>query len=489
MLTESKKVSLNNPRNGFNVEPIFLANNNDMFVPEIWALESINILVENMVMGNLVHRDFENEVASFGDIVHTRKPNEFEGKRKTDSDEVTVQDASSTNIPVPLDQHVHVAFMIKDGERSKSMLDLVNFYLRPALIAQARFIDRMLVGTAHQFYTNYVGKLGTMSSSTVRGYVVDTRTKMNVNKVPEENRNFIITPNTENAMLNTDLFVSAEKVGDAGTALRKASLGQKFGFEFFMAQNQPSVVYRYGNSTAITVNDASIAVGDTTITVSASHGITVGDYITFVGDGQPQLVTAVSTNDLTISPGFTVNVPANGAVVTKYIHGLVDLAGHTSADATVTAYGAGYAKEIYVDGLSASFPPVPGQLVVFGDASTISGTNAKYSIVTVSSRGSGGYIITLDRPLEVAIINNALMALGPSGEYNFAFNRGAIALINRPLAQPMVNGVISGVAEKAGISIRVVISYDPKKQGHLVVIDGLFGKAVLDTAKGCVMLG
>lgn len=70
--------------------------------------------------------DFEPIVASFGDVVNTRRPGEFQAKRKTPADSVTVQDATSTNVQVPLDQHLHVSFLIKDGEESKAFKDLVN---------------------------------------------------------------------------------------------------------------------------------------------------------------------------------------------------------------------------------------------------------------------------------------------------------------------------------------------------------------------------
>ena len=36
-------------------------NDNDAFIPEMWANESLVILEESMVMCNLVHRDFENQ--------------------------------------------------------------------------------------------------------------------------------------------------------------------------------------------------------------------------------------------------------------------------------------------------------------------------------------------------------------------------------------------------------------------------------------------
>ena len=44
------------------------------FTPAHWANESLAILQENMVVGNLVHRDFEPTIADFGDVVNARKP-------------------------------------------------------------------------------------------------------------------------------------------------------------------------------------------------------------------------------------------------------------------------------------------------------------------------------------------------------------------------------------------------------------------------------
>lgn len=50
------------------------ANTVDPFIPEWWANESLAILEEQMVIGNLVHRDFEEVVANVGDVVNTRRP-------------------------------------------------------------------------------------------------------------------------------------------------------------------------------------------------------------------------------------------------------------------------------------------------------------------------------------------------------------------------------------------------------------------------------
>jgi len=221
------------------------ANDFDAFIPELWASESLAILEENMVVGQLVHRDFSPEIANFGDIVNTRKPSEFEAKRKTDNDNVTIQDASATNIAVPLNQHPHVSFLIRDGEQAKAFKNLREEYLVPANIALARQVDRILLGQAIRFRSNFAGQLGQLSSSNVKSYILDTRKVMNINKAPVENRSLILSPSAETEALKLDLFVSAEQVGDNGTALRDASLGRKLGFNTFMAQNTPDIAWKY----------------------------------------------------------------------------------------------------------------------------------------------------------------------------------------------------------------------------------------------------
>ena len=72
-------------------------NDNSAFIPELWASEGLAILQENMVIANLVHRDFENEIRQFGDVVNTRRPGTFQIRRKADGDTLQNQDASATN--------------------------------------------------------------------------------------------------------------------------------------------------------------------------------------------------------------------------------------------------------------------------------------------------------------------------------------------------------------------------------------------------------
>jgi hypothetical protein len=236
--------------------PFIVARDGDYpeaFEPELWANESIAILEGNMVAGNLVHRDFEEAIASYGQVVNTRKPSEFQIKRKVRNDSVVVQQPDADNIPVVLNQHLYVTFLILDVDQTKSFKDLVATYLQPAMLTIAEGVDNIVSGQVYQFLQNNGGQLNMMDSTNAEDYILDARLVMNKNKAYTMNRNLLLGPVAETTALKDDKFTDANRVGDDGTALREASLGRKFGNDIFMAQSQP-----YIDSTALDVVTGAI---------------------------------------------------------------------------------------------------------------------------------------------------------------------------------------------------------------------------------------
>lgn len=446
------------------------ANDLDAFVPEVWAQESLMILEANMVAANLVHRDFEDEIQQFGDVVNTRRPATFTGKRKTDTDDVTVQDAIATNVPVVLNQHLHTSFMIRDGEESKGFKNLVVEYLVPALMSIAQMVDEIVLAQAYEFMAYSAGKLGT---DLTKATVVAAKEVLNTNKCPMSGRNFIVGPNSEGDLLNIGDFTKANEVGDDGTALREGNIGRKFGFDFFMCQNAPSIAVGNTIVTAATVNGGH-AAGASVIAIT--HGgcgaITNGSWCTIAGDMVPQKITAstggATPTDITIAPGLKSAV-LTGAAITIYTPGAINY---------VAGYASGYVKTLTINGFSVA--PKIGQLMSIGALST----DAVYGALSTPTTTA----ILPSRPLDAAAAHSAVVGIGPAGDYNFAFHRNAISLVSRPLAQPMKGtGALSHVANYNDLSVRVTITYNGTAQGHLVTVDLLCGVKTLDTRLGCIV--
>lgn len=454
-------------------------NDVDIFAPEFWANESLLVLQQNVVLANLVHRDFEPIIQKFGDRINITTPGTFTARRKTNDEQVVLQDATASNASLELDQHWHTSFIIKDGEESKSYIDLVNLFITPAVQSIADAIDKVIAGQYVRFLANVVGRLGGLSSSTAKDYLLDARAKLNLNRAPLAGRNMMLAGTAETEILKLDNFLNASFTGDNGTALREASLGRLIGFDFFTSPNAADITT--ANTAGTTTTTSTSAAGSSVVNFTAiPAGAGVGTWFKVVGDDTPMQIASISTLAVTTYLPLRRAV-ASGAAITTYTPGAVNQnAPLTSRGITVAdGYMAGWHKEIAIDGFTVN--PQVGQPVTFGT------NNASvYTVIAIDSTLG----ITLDRPLEFAIADNAKVNIGPAGSYNLGFHRNAIALVTRPLALPRAGtGARAYVANLDSLSMRAVISYQAMSQGHLVTIDMLGGVAVLEPDLGVVMLG
>lgn len=203
---------------------------NTILTPDIIAREALMVLRNNAVMANLVHRDYSSEfVAGVGDTITVRKPATFTAKEF--GGEIEVQDATENSVTVKMDKHLDVSFAVTSKQMTLDIEDFSKQLIVPAMQAFLNKIDGYLLALA-KGVTNSV-----TATEDARNDVVDARAFLTKGAAPLTNRNLVVGSDMEADLLKTDLFVSAEKVGDNGTALREASLGRKLGLDFYVDQN------------------------------------------------------------------------------------------------------------------------------------------------------------------------------------------------------------------------------------------------------------
>lgn len=460
----------------------FYGNDTTAFRPEMWAAEAVRLLWENMPWAGVVSRDFDPAIARYGETVHTRRIGTLSAKRKqNDMDTLETGTLTATDIEVKLNQRVYSSFLVGDGERSKSFQDLIRTYLEPAVMGCVQFLDRCIAGQVYQFIGNSAGSLAGLTSSNAHEYLLDSRRVMNDNKIPDMGRWMALTSMSETIMQKTDLFKSAERVGDGGMALRNAMLGRKAGFDTFLSLNVPSV----SGAVLDTATTLAAAATKGATTVSSTATVVAGKFINL--DGVLYRVLSVSGSGpytLTLDRALRQSV-ANGAALQSVNTGLINQASAIAAGDTTAAvangYPSGWMKGIAVDGTGT---PVLGQLVAFKAAGGTVHT-PWYCIVDIQ-----GSEIYLDRPLESTLADNDVVCYGPNGDFNFGLQRDAIALVNRPMALPEAGtGARASSSMFQNMSLRVVITYDGSAEAHRVTVGGLFGLKVLETARGLCMFG
>lgn len=466
------------------------ANDFSILNPVIWAQEAVPLLIPNMGISSLIRRDWDNQVSLFGDMVNAYVPGTFALKFKgAPCENIVSQDASGSRIQVALDQWPYISFVICDGEEDRNQLDMIDTLIPNAVLAFARGIDAIISGQVYQYLGSTGGRLGALTASNVKDYILETREVMNRNNAPADNRWMVMTPGTDTEALKLDTIVTAQNVDDGGDAIRRGILGSRYGFNYMMSQTQPEITFTQTKATAAVNNAAGYAAGATSIAFDGTVGtaLAAGQWCVIAGDDTPQQISAVTGGiTLTITPGLKRAVADNAVI--QVIMGALKVnnaAGYAGTTASPRVIG--WRKPIAVDGVANS-PPQIGQGVTFGTTTTM------YTIIGVSTinAGAGTYEITLDKPLVNALTDDQTVNLLPAGKYNFALATDGFVLVNRPLQAPRGGtGVLSYTINDpiTKISIRVSISYDAVAQGHRVTIDTLMGIGKLVNGLGAAMLG
>jgi hypothetical protein len=213
-----------------------MANSNDVLVPEIWAAEALRVLKRQSVMARLVNRDYEDKIARFGDTVNITLPGSFVVNEKAAGSSVTIQDAASTSKQVVLQYHSEVSFLIEDVENAKSITDLVELYLAPAMVAHAAKLDDRLLGLYTDIVSagNVVGSFGQAANKQV---IVDAGELMNANLVDKEGRTIVWHHESEADLMASDFFMSKDYEGQTA----EWTLPRKLGFNHQMDQGTKKI--------------------------------------------------------------------------------------------------------------------------------------------------------------------------------------------------------------------------------------------------------
>lgn len=204
---------------------------NTILTPDIIAREALMVLRNNAVMANLVHRDYSDEFAAVGDTITVRKPATFTANEYNGS--ITVQDATENGVEVKIDKHLDVSFAVTSKEMALDIADFSKQFLVPAMQAFADKVDKYLIGLE----ASATNRVPHASGDIAPKDMIEARKYLTQNAAPLSDRRFVVGATAEADLLNSELFVSAEKVGDEGTALREASLGRKFGMDCYVDQN------------------------------------------------------------------------------------------------------------------------------------------------------------------------------------------------------------------------------------------------------------
>ncbi len=255
------------------------------------AKESLFRLENNLVMAQLVYKDYGGDFAEKGDTIQVRKPATFTAADFTTT--ISAQEVIEDKTLVTLDKIADVSVDITSKELSLNIQDFGAQVAEGAMQAIAQKIDAALLGL-YKGVGYYSGGSTPANQPNALADIAGARKVLNDNKAPMRDRYAVWSPGAEANLLILDAIAGADKSGSTD-ALREANMGRLYGFDNYMSQNVASHTKGTLASTGTIQVDGAHAAGVSTLTLKGSNANLTGTVVEgdiLVVNGYPHYVTA-----------------------------------------------------------------------------------------------------------------------------------------------------------------------------------------------------
>ena len=205
-------------------------------IVKLVAADALPSLMGNLVMGNLVNRDFEPTLAQAGDTVNVPIPPTLVANNIAEGGTVVTQNPSLGNAQIVLNTHAEATFQIPDVTKVLASPDLLRMYMQPAVTALAEKIETDLLGLYSQFTAN--APIGSAGTALTEASIDTAETKLFDAKVPASASKFLVVSGEGYSQLRQiTRFSEYRTAGEAGLrALVDGSVGKIKDFFVFRSQ-------------------------------------------------------------------------------------------------------------------------------------------------------------------------------------------------------------------------------------------------------------
>jgi len=204
-------------------------------IVKVVASDALPALVGNLVMGNLVNRQYEPLLANAGDTVNVPIPPTMAANNIAEGGSVNAQTPSLGNAQIVLNTHAESTFILPDVTKALAVPDLLRTYMEPAVISIAEKIETDILSLYPQFTFNTAqGGATAFDEARIDG----AETALFNAKVPAAQQKFLVVSGTAySEMRQIERFSEYRMIQDAGVdALVNGNVGKLKDFIILRSQ-------------------------------------------------------------------------------------------------------------------------------------------------------------------------------------------------------------------------------------------------------------
>jgi hypothetical protein len=203
----------------------------DDSIPTIVAAQALGYLRANTVLARLVNRDYENEVATFGNVIKIPYGGALSVNDKANDTVVTRQVPNDAAYTLTLNKHKEVTFLLEDIAKAFARPDWFSVYAQDAMSVMAEQIDAD-IAALYSGFSQSINATSGLGEDDFR----NARRLLNSAKAPQSQRYAVLHEDADFELLGIEKVVNRDYAETLGSMAADNMVGRFMGFEIFMDQ-------------------------------------------------------------------------------------------------------------------------------------------------------------------------------------------------------------------------------------------------------------
>ena len=205
------------------------------FIPQVWSARLQENLKKALVFGSLCNRNYEGDIAQWGDTVHINTLNDITVKAYNPANEIDdPEQLSGTDTTLVIDHGAYYNFYINDADAAQARTDLMDAAMRNAAYRLAADAEKYILSVIEEG-ANF--KVTTTLPADEDGGLYSLLLQMKImldgENVPRFDRKLILPPAMESLLLMDTRFITGSAAAEG--RLAEGAVARAAGFDIYIS--------------------------------------------------------------------------------------------------------------------------------------------------------------------------------------------------------------------------------------------------------------
>ena len=207
------------------------------FIPQVWSARLQENLQKELVFGALCNRNYEGDIAQWGDTVHINTLNDITVKPYDPSVEIAdPEQLSGTDVTLTIDHGAYYNFFVNDVDAVQARADLMEAAMRNAAYRLAADAEKYIL----EVITEGAGTKATISYPSAEngglyGTLIELKAMLDLSGVPRQNRKLIMPLPMEADLMMDERFVTY--ASNSYGQLADGAVAHALGFDIYVSHD------------------------------------------------------------------------------------------------------------------------------------------------------------------------------------------------------------------------------------------------------------